>query len=135
LIPEIPHDLQAVVAWLKEAERGGRRPSLLVAAEGARPKAAPTSAEPQPISAMRKSLSPLADPSLGEGAKMIDRSGRLAESLALEIRMLISALGKYTPAALDPEDLWWPVSPGEQGGDARVAAPVTRPGNANITVR
>ena len=60
---------------------------------------------------------------------------RLAESLALEIRMLISALGKYTPAALDPEDLWWPVSPGEQGGDARVAAPVTRPGNANITVR
>ena len=39
LIPEIPHDLQAVSAWLKEAEAGGGRPSLLVAAEGARPTA------------------------------------------------------------------------------------------------
>ncbi|MGD0066895.1 MAG: glutamate synthase-related protein [Streptosporangiaceae bacterium] len=46
---------------------------------------------------------------------------RLAESLALEISMLISALGKYTPAALDPEDLWWPVSP---------AAPTPHPGPA-----
>lgn len=88
LIPEIPYDLQAIAAWLKEAEAGGGRPSLLVAAEGARPKAAPTSAEPQPISAMRKSLSPLTDPSLGEGAKMIDRSGRLAESLALSLQRL-----------------------------------------------
>jgi 6-phosphofructokinase 1 len=59
-----------------------------VAAEGARPKADPTSTEPQPISAMRKSLSPLADPSFGEGAKMIDRSGRLAESLALSLQRL-----------------------------------------------
>jgi 6-phosphofructokinase 1 len=88
LIPEIPHDLHAVAAWLKQAQAAGRRPSLLVAAEGARPKAAPTAAELQTISAMRKSLSPLADPSLGEGAKMLDRSGRLAESLALDLQRL-----------------------------------------------
>lgn len=33
---------------------------------------------------------------------------RLAECVALEVRMLISALGKYSPAALGFEDLWWP---------------------------
>ncbi|MEU0405594.1 glutamate synthase-related protein [Streptomyces sp. NPDC006197] len=33
---------------------------------------------------------------------------RLADSIALELRLLISALGKYTVAALGPEDLWWP---------------------------
>lgn len=33
---------------------------------------------------------------------------RLVDSLALEVRLLISALGKYRPDALGPEDLWWP---------------------------
>ncbi|MGW4705988.1 glutamate synthase-related protein [Streptomyces sp. NPDC004285] len=33
---------------------------------------------------------------------------RLADSIALELQLLISALGKYSVAALDPEDLWWP---------------------------
>ncbi|MEV0451849.1 glutamate synthase-related protein [Streptomyces sp. NPDC050600] len=33
---------------------------------------------------------------------------RLVEALALELRLLISALGKYTPAALAPDDLWDP---------------------------
>ncbi|MEV5974555.1 glutamate synthase-related protein [Streptomyces sp. NPDC051921] len=32
----------------------------------------------------------------------------LVDCLALELRMLISALGKYTPQALGPEDLWAP---------------------------
>ena len=36
---------------------------------------------------------------------------RLAESLALETRLLISALGKYRPAALCADDLWWPRTP------------------------
>ncbi len=36
---------------------------------------------------------------------------RLAESLALETRLLISALGKYRPAALCADDLWWPHAP------------------------
>jgi hypothetical protein len=33
---------------------------------------------------------------------------RLAEALALESRLLISALGKYSPARLDTADLWFP---------------------------
>ncbi|WP_156755251.1 glutamate synthase-related protein [Actinokineospora pegani] len=45
---------------------------------------------------------------------------RLAECLALEARLLISALGKYAPADLDADDLWWP---GTRAAD-RVADPV-----------
>lgn len=33
---------------------------------------------------------------------------RLAECLALEMRLLINALGKYSAAALSPDDLWFP---------------------------
>ncbi|MFF9148350.1 glutamate synthase-related protein [Streptomyces sp. NPDC014861] len=33
---------------------------------------------------------------------------RLVDALALELRLLVSALGKYTPAALAPDDLWSP---------------------------
>jgi methylamine---glutamate N-methyltransferase subunit C len=33
---------------------------------------------------------------------------RLVESIALELRLLISALGKYHVGALEPEDLWLP---------------------------
>jgi isopentenyl diphosphate isomerase/L-lactate dehydrogenase-like FMN-dependent dehydrogenase len=33
---------------------------------------------------------------------------RLLDCLALELRLLVSALGKYTPAALDGEDIWQP---------------------------
>ena len=36
---------------------------------------------------------------------------RLVECAALELRMLISALGKYSPADLRPEDLWSPADP------------------------
>jgi methylamine---glutamate N-methyltransferase subunit C len=36
---------------------------------------------------------------------------RLVDSLALECRLLISALGKYAPDALTPEDVWWPDAP------------------------
>ncbi|WP_312038317.1 glutamate synthase-related protein [Streptomyces galbus] len=36
---------------------------------------------------------------------------RLAGSIALECRLLVSALGKYAPAALTAEDVWWPDSP------------------------
>ncbi|SDJ27556.1 glutamate synthase conserved region-containing protein [Lentzea albidocapillata subsp. violacea] len=41
---------------------------------------------------------------------------RLVEAMTLELRLLISALGKYHPAALSTEDLWspagWPVPAG-----------------------
>ncbi|GLZ37984.1 glutamate synthase-related protein [Actinokineospora sp. NBRC 105648] len=36
---------------------------------------------------------------------------RLVEALALEIRLLTSALGKYTTGALDADDLWLPGTP------------------------
>ncbi|WP_069169901.1 glutamate synthase-related protein [Streptomyces griseus] len=36
---------------------------------------------------------------------------RLVESIALELRLLVSALGKYAVTALDREDLWWPDGP------------------------
>ncbi|MDI5963335.1 glutamate synthase-related protein [Streptomyces sp. SL13] len=36
---------------------------------------------------------------------------RLVESLALESRLLISALGKYRVGALGPEDVWWDGDP------------------------
>ncbi|MGH3158476.1 MAG: glutamate synthase-related protein, partial [Streptosporangiaceae bacterium] len=36
---------------------------------------------------------------------------RFAECLALELRMLISALGKYAPCDLDPADVWSPGIP------------------------
>ncbi|MET8542166.1 glutamate synthase-related protein [Kitasatospora sp. NPDC004799] len=37
---------------------------------------------------------------------------RLVACLAFELRLLISALGKYTPAALAPEDVWLPEAAG-----------------------
>lgn len=36
---------------------------------------------------------------------------RLVEALATEARLLISALGRYAPAALGPEDVWLPTGP------------------------
>ncbi|ATZ23726.1 glutamate synthase-related protein [Streptomyces lavendulae] len=36
---------------------------------------------------------------------------RLVEAIALEVRLLVSALGKYRPADLSPEDLWSPRTP------------------------
>jgi hypothetical protein len=39
---------------------------------------------------------------------------RFVQSVALELRLLISALGKYTTSALDPEDLWWPERPADR---------------------
>lgn len=47
-----------------------------------------------------------------------DGVGRMLECLALELRLLISALGKYTTADVDPGDLWVPGEP------ERTAVPV-----------
>ncbi|MFJ7083903.1 glutamate synthase-related protein [Streptomyces griseus] len=55
---------------------------------------------------------------------------RLAESIALELRLLISALGKYAVVALAPDDLWWPdgglfgtATPSAAGATATGATP------------
>ncbi|PZT77555.1 MULTISPECIES: glutamate synthase-related protein [unclassified Streptomyces] len=47
---------------------------------------------------------------------------RLADSIALELRLLISALGKYAVAALAPDDLWWPDAAPLPAGPAAVGA-------------
>jgi 6-phosphofructokinase 1 len=91
LIPEIPYDLQKVAAQLRENEKSGRKPSLLVVAEGASPKngGEPSdAAKPESSHALRKSLSPLSDPRFGEGARVIERSGVVAESVALKLQQL-----------------------------------------------
>jgi hypothetical protein len=52
---------------------------------------------------------------------------RLVDSLALECQLLISALGKYGPDALTPEDVWWPDAPPH-----RTAAPGGLPAATRI---
>lgn len=86
LMPEIPYDLNKVAAKLRDDAKAGRRPSLVVAAEGARPK----DDDPGISQAhgLRKSLSPLSDPRFGEGARAIDQSGKVAESVALKLQHL-----------------------------------------------
>jgi ATP-dependent phosphofructokinase / diphosphate-dependent phosphofructokinase len=92
LIPEIPYDLGKVAAQLREDEKAGRRPSLVVVAEGATPKNGNASSgdNPQnlPGRSLRKSLSPLSDPRFGEGARVIERSGLAAETVALKLQRL-----------------------------------------------
>ncbi|MGA5873687.1 glutamate synthase-related protein [Streptomyces cinereoruber] len=56
---------------------------------------------------------------------------RLAGALALELRLLVSALGKYTPAALAPDDLWSPPPfPDPYAGPGPYAGPVPDPHRA-----
>ena len=91
LIPEIPYDLKKVASKLLENEKAGRRPSLVVVAEGSTPKngaGASASDAVQDVHGLRKSLSPLSDPRFGEGARVIERSGAAAESVALTLQRL-----------------------------------------------
>jgi 6-phosphofructokinase len=92
LIPEIPYDLRKAAAKLREDEKAGRRPSLVVVAEGATPRNgnASPSDSPQNLQGhgLRKSLSPLSDPRFGEGARVIERSGLVAETVALKLQQL-----------------------------------------------
>ena len=92
LIPEIPYDLRKAAAKLREDEKAGRTPSLVVVAEGATPKNGNASPSDSPKSSaghgLRKSLSPLSDPRFGEGARVIERSGLVAETVALKLQQL-----------------------------------------------
>jgi ATP-dependent phosphofructokinase / diphosphate-dependent phosphofructokinase len=87
LIPEIPYDLGSVADSIAESEKSGRTPSLVVAAEGVRARTAPA-AGTAVLSPMQKSLSPLADISLGDGARVIEQSGAVAHDLALQLQRL-----------------------------------------------
>lgn len=98
LLPEIPFDLAALAAALKRAEAAGRRPSLVVAAQGAVSRQVPGEAESAPTG-LRKSLSPLSDLRYGEGGRVIDRSGALAQSLAVALQRLTDR--ETIPVTLD----------------------------------
>jgi len=89
LIPEIAYDLASVAERLKRNQRRGRSPSLIVVSEGARPA---DHGETKPESAgaiehTRRALSPgSTSEGTSNGARVIDRSGALAEAVALEIQ-------------------------------------------------
>ncbi len=104
-----------MAAKLGKNDKAGRRSSLVVIAEGATPIAGGASLTGDYRDAqgqsMRKSLSPLSDPRFGEGAKVIERSGVAAETVALKLQKLTDeetfpmAIGHLvrggTPTAVD----------------------------------
>jgi 6-phosphofructokinase 1 len=87
LLPEIPYDLSKVADTLARHEEAGRRPALVVIAEGARPATRPTAAGPD-TDGMQASLTPNADPELGEGEHTIDRAGAAAQAVGVALQRL-----------------------------------------------
>jgi ATP-dependent phosphofructokinase / diphosphate-dependent phosphofructokinase len=85
LIPEIPYDVTKVAAKLRARMQGGRRSALVVVAEGAMP-AASTQVEVKKVDPLKASLSPGATGNTG--AHVIDRSGHVAATVALQIQRL-----------------------------------------------
>jgi 6-phosphofructokinase len=87
LLPEIPYDPAKIADAITGHERAGRRPALIVVAEGARPAAsiAPPAGD---AGGLRASLTPNADPDFGEGEHVIDRAGAAAKSVALVLQRL-----------------------------------------------
>jgi len=85
LIPEIPYDIAKVAAALDAHQRAGRRPALVVVAEGAQARAR-TGAATAAADPLRASLAPNADPALGQGERIIDRSGAVAHAVAAAIQ-------------------------------------------------
>jgi len=85
LIPEIPYDVTRVAARLRARMQRGRKSALVVVAEGALPAAA-MQTETNAVDSMRASLSPGATGHTG--AHVIDRSGHVAEAVALQLQRL-----------------------------------------------
>lgn len=89
LIPEIPYDLKQVANDLKRMRQDGREPRLVVVAAGASEEHEGDKERPQrdeDLTPMHKALSPLA-PELSS-SRAIDRSGRVAESVAHDLQRL-----------------------------------------------
>jgi 6-phosphofructokinase 1 len=87
LIPEIRYDLREVAARLRKKLQAGRSSALVVVAEGTAAlngQSAPT--RPSSVHPLKASLSPGA--SGDEGAYVIERSGHVAEIVALELQRL-----------------------------------------------
>lgn len=87
LVPEIPYDLAKVAKALLKNQEAGRRPSLIVVADGACP--VETVAVIVPQGELRTSLTPNADPEFGEGEHVIDRTGATSKAVALGLQRLI----------------------------------------------
>lgn len=81
LLPEISADLACVSATLDAHQSAGRTPALVVVAEGARLQGVDLPST-GPTDALRASLAPNADPALGGGSRVIDRSGTAAHAVA-----------------------------------------------------
>ncbi|HOM12782.1 MAG TPA: 6-phosphofructokinase [Rubrivivax sp.] len=96
LIPEIRYDVTALAAALEAAGRGGRRPSLVVVAEGAQAIEGATQAEA--ADPLRASLAPNADLAFGHGEHVIDRSGAAAKAVASALQG--RAAGETMPMTL-----------------------------------
>lgn len=86
LIPEIPYDLRPVAARLRAQWNAGRRYGLVVVAEGAAPPDNPEPQKPGRPHPLRAALSPLATGD--EGTHVIYRSGKVAETVALQLQRL-----------------------------------------------
>jgi 6-phosphofructokinase 1 len=86
LIPEIPFDIRKIASKLKEKSKTGKISGLIVVAEGARPLDGTGSLSDTKDDAMKTSLSPGASGS--SGSNIIERSGRMANEVALEIQRL-----------------------------------------------
>lgn len=85
LMPEIPYDLGKVATALRDNFKAGRTSGLVVVAEGAKPLAEPAMAS-RVDAGVKAALSPGATG--GSGSHVIDRSGRVAEEVALELQRL-----------------------------------------------
>ena len=89
LIPEIPCDLQAVAANLKEKMSVSRPYGLVVVAEGVRLPEEPQGQGDEPSAhALKASLSPLASGDSSE--HVIQRSGQAAKTVARRLQLLIA---------------------------------------------
>ena len=87
LIPEVPYDLREVAAGLKRKFAAGQAHGLVVVAEGAEPSES-GSLEPAVavVDSFRASLAPGATGR--PGSHVIEQSGRVAESVALDLQRL-----------------------------------------------
>jgi 6-phosphofructokinase len=86
LIPEIHFDLRIVAARLMEKAKAGKLSGLVVVAEGARALEGTDSQYKTRDSALKSSLSPGAAGS--SGSHIIERSGKIANEVALEIQRM-----------------------------------------------
>jgi len=88
LIPEIPNDIASVAAKLRKKFQAGSTSALVVVAEGAMPRNGDQAASAGAAAdSLKASLSPGATGH--QGAHVIERSGHVADTVALQIQRLI----------------------------------------------